>query len=488
MSPLPEPPRDSCVVLALQECVGLSTDPPFLSSALAFSPMLLLCILNMISTPELHRYFNSRTLVGTSMIAVSLLLLIKAWTLTMAPHRTNQSALTRVPDGVDLDDVTHGKERESSIRRSMCLLFIGLVFETVSSVWALMQSVSSGAFVTPDCGQLATLTYFSDRMVQHCTEYDEVPEIIGWNGTAAIVSSSNHTSCSLDDIPGGELCDCAWWDNYALNINDSDSCAWTAANLSRGEGEGLCVVTSLYKLVNDTDYILSREKFANALENLNCFPVHPLGFKVASIMLVVAVFGAIVGEAFLGLKYRVDGISIALTRWTAVSSAVEAAAFITAIVFVLDWDGDDGYSDVAGEVSGNRFRMLGWAGYSACALVGFGAGAVIESSCKTSNPTANRLYWSAFGSMAIWLGAALGELVITAYVVWRQPQNAARETWGVLGSELIGLIVAEVVGVALVWAARVVLTKVELSLLSSKVAAPANPIELERPVSRRSLA
>lgn len=371
----------------------------------------------------------------------------------------------------------------------MCLLSIGLVFETVSSAWALIQSVSSGAFVTPDCGQLDTLTYFRDPVVQSCTEYDEVAEIIGWNDTTAIFSSSNHTSCRLDDLPVGELCDCSLWNDYVRNISEYDSCAWTAANLFRGEGEGLCVVTGLYKLVNETDYVLSRETFADALQNYNCFPVHPLGFKTASIVLVVTVFSAIFAEAFLGCKYWNDGIAIALSRWTAVLSAVEAAGFITAIVVVLDWDSNDYYNnDVGREVSENRLHILRWTGYSACSLVGFGAVSMIESSFKTSNPTSNRLYWSAFGNMTIWLGSAIAELVITAYVVWRQPQNAARETWGVLGSEFLGLIVAEVVGVALLWAARVALTKVELSLLSLEVAAPANPIELARPVSRRSLA
>lgn len=371
----------------------------------------------------------------------------------------------------------------------MCLLSIGLVIETVSSIWAFMQSVSSGAFVTPDCGQLATLSYFRDRVVQRCIEYDGVPEIIGWNDTTAIVSSSNHTSCSLDDLPVGKMCDCSLWDNLVLNISDSESCAWTAANLFRGEGEGLCVVTGLYKLGNETDYMLSREAFADALETLNCFPVHPLGFKAASIVLVVTVFGAIFAEAFLGFKYWNDEIAIAVSRWTAVLSAVEAAGFITATVFVLDWDGGGGYyyNSVAGEVSRNRLHILRWTGFAGCALVGFGAVAVIESSFKTSNTTANRLYWSAFANMTIWLGSGLVELMITAYVVWRQPQNAARETWGVLGSEFIGLIAAEVVSVALVWAARIVLTKVELSLLSLGVAATANPIELARPVSRRTL-
>lgn len=384
------------------------------------------------------------------------------------------------------------KESETSpqlgdgiIKRSMYFLSIGLVFEVVSSVLALTQSMSSGAFEIPECGQLATAMYVSDRIVQDCIKHNEYLEAFFSEGNWTF---SNHTSCgSVEDLPSRPLCDCSWFDESSLYAS-GDDCAWTAASLISGEGAGLCVAMPLREQSVEAEartnvtagWYLDRNGFVDDLADATCFPVHPSGFKTASIVLVVVTFGAILMEAILGLKSWKDRIET--SRWmVALSTVAQAAGIATALSF-LDWGVAEDGDEVVAEVSWEQFKVLWW--MTVCAWLLLGAGAMAEiwawfSSC--SGTTRRSLFLDAFGNMSIWLGAALAELVITAYVTWRQPQNADGEMWSIIGVEFASLVVAEVAGVILVSMARVILTRAkllqllsEIAALSSKVAVPAS--------------
>lgn len=111
------------------------------------------------------------------------------WVLTNATSRTCSNC-TPVPDEISFD---------GEIKRAKSFLSIGLVIEFVSTCWAFYQSVSSGAFETPSCGELASVSWVNNWLSKFCIEHNEALDDIRSVGNATF---SKFSSCgSLDDLP-----------------------------------------------------------------------------------------------------------------------------------------------------------------------------------------------------------------------------------------------------------------------------------------------
>lgn len=224
-------------------------------------------------------------------------------------------------------------------------------------------------------------------------------------------------------------------------------------------------------------WYLDRTDWAEFVLGSSCFSVNPSGFKVVTIVLLVVAIVVEVVEAVLGWNYwgkRSEGKGL-----MAVGSVVDATC-ILAVIVVLVW----ALGGVGDDVGVARSFILGL--ILLVAWVSSGVAPVIALAA----PVCPRISadWLAnldtFGNMLVWLVTALVELWVTAYVIWRQPDNFEGDTWGVLGSEFAGLIVAEVVRLGLVWTARILWTRAKRLLpLKGGRSTDQDPPELAQPVA-----
>jgi len=193
-------------------------------------------------------------------------------------------------------------------------------------------------------------------------------------------------------------------------------------------------------------------------------------------------------EAYVGYRRLKDPLS---ARGLVVIAAAAECAGILSIWFLLSFSPSGIQGD---EVTEKQQRIL-----SAFMFVIFGAtiaGTLVEVTCYYSGAARERApYLGTFGNALIWLGSALIEIVVTAYLLWRleyrvqfpiseedllldpevsqseidaKNQAADQKTWPVLKDAAEGLIVLEALALLVMWIARALFTRAKATLLSAK--------------------
>lgn len=359
--------------------------------------------------------------------------------------------------------------------------------EAGATIWTLVQAAATGVFEAPDCGVRTLALYHNERLPQNCERMDSSVVWFDEDRTPDAV----FTSCTgaLDDPPiGQQACDCGLFDQV------QSGCLWTSASSTREEIAGLCLAVPVHVVTAENkeewgttyDFVLdsSELEFQKPCSSLN-----PQGFGDIVIALVVVALVLELLEAYVGYRRWKDPLS---ARGLVVVAAVAEGAGILSIWFLLSFSSSGIQED---EVTVNQQRIL-----SAFMFVIFGAtfagtlAEVVAYYC--SSAARSRLpYLGAVGNALIWVGSALIEIVVTAYLLWRieyrnqfpiseedlrldpavsqseidaKNQAADETTWPVLKEAAQGLIVLEALGLLVMWIARALFTRAKVTLLRAK--------------------
>lgn len=169
-------------------------------------------------------------------------------------------------------------------------------------------------------------------------------------------------------------------------------------------------------------------------------------------------------ESFIGFIYWKD--SAKQTTPTLGASLLEALGVLVVSLVLV---GLPGFPRVSG--AGNDQELaFSWSAYTIVAVVIVGA--LAEAVVECSDRAARRLpYLGAVGTVFIWLGAALPEVFVTLYLLWRgigirDADTMAREVAGLFSLELLGLVS--------MWIARGLWTRAKL--LRSSVQSIKGPV------------
>eukprot|EP00903_Cladosiphon_okamuranus_P020988 g19280.t1 len=346
------------------------------------------------------------------------------------------------------------KKARRALKHAAAFLSLGLLLELAATFWTLAQAVASGVFDEADCGVRALALYHNERLPQNCQELDSS---VVWFDEARTFNT--FTACDgVEDPKIEQLCDCSRFDKV------SSGCAWAPASSTRPDIEGLCVAVPVIQLSSDLqelygttyDWLLD----SSELEfQKDCRPLTPAGFGDITIALVAV--SLIIGlvEAYVGYKRWRNPLQGA--RLVVAASVVEGLGVLSIwglLVFapqgIVRSQADEA------QVSENQYRFLQtMIGLVAVVTV---AGTLAEFVFHRSAKAHDRLpYLGVFGNALVWLGSAITEVLVTAYLVWRlqfwKNQEAAEEeeeNWPVLVAAVIGLVVLEIVALLSVWVAR----------------------------------
>ncbi len=373
------------------------------------------------------------------------------------------------------------------MKRAAAFLTVGLLLEAGATVWTLVQAAATGVFEAPDCGVRTLALYHNERLPPNCERMDSSVVWFDEDRTPDAV----FTSCTgaLDD-PSIEqqACDCGLFDQV------ESGCRWTSASSTREEIAGLClavpvdVVTAENKEEWGTtyDFVLdsSELEFQKPCSSLN-----PQGFGDIVIALVAVALALELLEAYVGYRRWKDPLS---ARGLVVIAAAAEGAGILSIWFLLSFSPSGIQED---EVTDKQRGIL-----NAFMIVIFGATlagtlAEVKYYCSGGASPSRLPYLGAVGSALIWVGSALIEVVVTAYLLWRieyrnqfpiseedllldsavsqweidaKNQAADETTWPVLKDAAQGLIVLEALGLLVMWIARALFARAKATLLRAK--------------------
>lgn len=362
------------------------------------------------------------------------------------------------------------KSARRAMKHAAAFLSLGLFLELAATFWTLAQAVASGVFGDADCGVRALALYHNERLPQNCEELDS--SVVWFDETRTF---ETFTSCSgLNDPQIEQLCDCSRFDKVR------SGCAWARASSTRDEIEGLCVAVPAIALT-----AADQEEFGTTYDWLldsselefqeDCRPLTPEGFGDITIALLVVSLTIGLVEAYVGYK-----------RWRNPllgSGLVVAASLVEGLGILTIWgllvfapQGIVRSQADEAQVSENQYRFLQMLlGLVAVVTV---VGTLAEIVFHRSTKAHDRLpYLGMFGNALIWLGSAIIEVLVTAYLVWRlqfwKNQEAAEEeeeeeNWPVLVAAVIGLVVLETVALLAVWLARFFFARAKKVLSGAK--------------------
>lgn len=351
------------------------------------------------------------------------------------------------------------------MKHAAAFLSLGLLLELAATFWTLAQAIASGVFDEADCGVRALALYHNERLPLNCQELDS--SVIWFDETRTF---NTFTTCSgLEDPQIEQLCDCSKYDKA------SSGCVWTPASSTRDEIEGLCVAvpvialdSGLKELYGTTyDWLLDSSELEYQKD---CRRLTPAGFGDITIALLVVSLVIGLVEAFVGYKRwsnPLQGAGLVLA-----GSVTEAAGILSIWgLLVFAPQGIVRAQAEEAQVSENQYKFV-VALLSVVAVVTV-VGAVAEIVFHRSAKVHDRLpYLGFFGNALIWLGSAMTEVLVTAYLVWRlqywKNQGSDEENWPVLVAAVIGLVILEVVALLAVWAARFFFARAKSVLLGAK--------------------
>lgn len=374
------------------------------------------------------------------------------------------------------------------MRHAIAFLSLGLLLELGATVWTMLQAMSTGVFEAPDCGVRTLALYHNERLSQNCERLTDSSEI--WFDESVTFNTFTPCSGAIDDPPiEAQACDCGLFDRVAAG------CLWTSATSTREEIAGLCLAVPV-KVATAEDKEEWGTTFDLVLDSpelefqKDCSSLSPEGFGDIVIALVVVSLTLELLEAYVGYRRWKDPLSV---RGLVVLAAVAEGVGILSIWFLLSFSESGLKED---EVHSTQYRII------TLFMVGvFGAtflGTLAEVAYYCSGAARERFpYLGAAGNALLWLGSALIEVVVTAYLVWRleyrvifpiseadlladagvsqaeiddKNERAMEQTWPVLMAAAVGLVVLEALALLVMWIARALSARAKTTLLKSKEA------------------
>ncbi|CAN0289768.1 unnamed protein product [Laminaria digitata] len=288
--------------------------------------------------------------------------------------------------------------------------------------------------------------------------------------------------CKLTDIPtGGDsyetLCFCTD-DGNADADPDPAECYWVNAR-KQYDYEHLCIAlpfVPIYfsstgtRLVNSYGFVPDRE----------CWPKTARGTKkitllATSISLASQAVEGVAGRQYFKKPNRGPFLMVA-------ASALEAAGVVTIFWFFINMEMFNSDAQFfwldSGNVSPGQ-RILRCLGVAAAVCAVFGGLVEVVAGCliaKWSGGSSNSVsrkhrihYLSAFGGAAVWLGAAVLEVVVTTHLVLQSKgminDDVDNVNWDVFRTALISLVALEVLALVVLWAAKYLWTRAKLRYL-----------------------
>ena len=356
------------------------------------------------------------------------------------------------------------------MKHAAAFLSLGLFLEMAATFWTLAQAIASGVFDEADCGVRALALYHNSRLPQNCVQLDG--SVVWFDET---LTHSTFTSCSggLENPEIEQLCDCSKYDRVV------SGCSWALASSTRDEIEGLCVAVPVIAVSSSGlqnqdgtsyDWLLDSPELEFQED---CRPLTPTRFGGITIALLVV--SLIIGlvEAFVGYKRWKDplqGAGLAIA-----GSAVEGAGLLSVwgLLMFSPHGIVQNQRDDTPEVSDNQFRVL----EALLHLVaGVTLGGTVAEIVFHGSATARDLlpYLGVVGNASVWLGSAMTEVIVTAYLVWRlkfwktQDEGEQDASWPELAAALTGLVLLEIVALLAVWAGRFFFARARSVLVAAK--------------------
>lgn len=348
------------------------------------------------------------------------------------------------------------RKARRGIRHAAAFLSVGLLLEVAATLWAAAQAVSSGAFQEGSCD---IKPYLHQQVQQNC-DWVELSEVLMSNGSLVISTNPwlpphNLTGCtSPDELPlPPQNCECDF-------VTFGDPCFWTAIiSIDEYYDNGSCFAYPVeeYRVENVSDSEVAGITLSSGATAI-CERLSPEGFGKIVIAMLVTSLGLELLEAFLGYKYLTNPLG--RMHLMAIGSVVEAMAIATVLLLLRYAD----YGIDADEVIGDNLSRLQDNMEAVLGLTFLGG--VSEVAFVFSGAVADRLpYLGAFGNGLIWLCAAWVEVLVTVYLALRLQVSGEDEDIGSLvGGEIVALVVVEVLALMVVWAYRVLMVRVKMTL------------------------
>lgn len=391
------------------------------------------------------------------------------------------------------------REAFRSLHTAGLLLALSLVLEFVASLLAFTEAVKAGAlYGEVECGpgwRLQSL-YQSKRVQDNCTEMDApAMEAMG------ILGEFLNVGCEPTEAPTGEdgfmaQCSCPpEYDPVATASPTSEGCSYIGVEIKYAgvppvypddDMVGVCLAITFvleppYVIRSDTllydddgSYYMSN----NFGQSAFCWAKNPAGTGTITILaFVVAVVGQLV-ESFVTWRYFSNpGKGPALMTAGSVFEAAGVVAVWATLINLPSFGEQGGVTDTGGLHADQK--ALHGLGVTAAAFAVIVAGYLThERDCRSSRNTC-LYYLGAFGSAAVWLGAAGIEVVVATFLIWKSEGTTRFRSdegdWGVFGTSLAVFLFTEVLALFVMWAARFVWTRAKLLLLEPR----------ELPVCRR---
>ncbi|CAN0166942.1 unnamed protein product [Scytosiphon promiscuus] len=358
------------------------------------------------------------------------------------------------------------RKAHRAIWRAAAFLTLGLLLEVTATLWTAAQVVSSGAFEHASCGELSRFLYEHVQFLDGLCEEVGMSEVLASNGSMSIRTATleilgtsgksytwlteNFTACATPkEQVHPEGCTCT----MTVNEGTSPTCFWVAAETndsSLGNLAGECLAFPIY---SDTGI------FSSVIAS--CGSTNPLGLGVIVAAMLAASLGIELVEALLGYKHLRSPLGE--TRLLAAGSVAEGVA--TATVACLLKFTSHGFVSSSGELSNQRLTNL--QNYTSVVLALTCLGTVAEVSFLSSTTASHRLpYLGAFGNGLVWLSAAGLEVVVPVYLAIRVRYSTRidEDLVGVIGGEVVALIVVEFLALVLVWTYRVLMVRIKMML------------------------
>lgn len=344
------------------------------------------------------------------------------------------------------------RKARRGIRHAAAFLSVGLLLEVAATLWALVQAVSSGAFKDIRCDENP---YLSQQLQLNCDRV-ELSEVLMSNGslavsTLALLPPHNLTSCdSPEEFPLPRNCVCSF-------DNGDDSCFWTAMVITDEDHpyDGSCFAYPIDEYVAEYGYDSEAADSPCSGADAFCTRSNPRHFGRIVMVMLVASLGLELMEAVLGYKHLRNPLGRA--RLMAIGTVIEATAIAT-VLFLLRFakygiNGLEVYGDNLSRLQENMDVVLG--------LTFLGSFSEVVFVCSAT--VADRLpYLGAFGNGVIWLCAAWVEVLVTVYLALRLGE---KDIGRQVGLEIAALVVLELLALVIVWAYRILMVTVKMTLL-----------------------
>lgn len=381
------------------------------------------------------------------------------------------------------DRVYKWSKYKHGIRSAAVFMILGLVLEVFATAWAFNQAIAAGALdgdVQCDVEGILAFSRRSEIVETICAEMTDTSLVetaaeLGSTGDFT-VGCGNVTSPSVQGAFDNQ-CGCS--DDYDSNVLEISTsfCAWVGVNYTSRHSSYCFAHPFTY---NSTGWVTDLLPEYDPFFGDNCWAKNPSGTPTITIVAFsVALFSQII-EAFVARQYFKDPTRA--PHLMTAASILEAVGVIVVTIVLMTLPSYHGHQIV-----------LHWIGISAAISAGFGGLAEMLAGYLQLNPKGTCVcgswceikvrvrtlerdrsrdhvvhYCGAIGNAAIWLGAAVLEVVVATFLVWKG-EGIVTSTdpvdWGVFRSILATQIALEVLALITMWAAKYLWIRTKLRML-----------------------